>query len=151
MKLEIAGKTAIGCASSRGLGKGCAMALAKEGVALVINGRTPETLERTAQEIRAATGVTVTPVVGNVATPEGRASLLAACPQPDILVNNAGGPPGGDFRRFTREDWLKAIDANMLAPIEMIKATLDGMIERRFGRIINITSISVKAPFSSLA
>ena len=150
MKLEIAGKTAIVCASSAGLGKGCAMALAKEGVTLVINGRTAETLERTAQEIRTATGVSVTPVVGNVATPEGRASLLAACPHPDILVNNAGGPPGGDFRRFTREDWLKAIDANMLAPIEMIKATLDGMIDRRFGRVINITSISVKAPFSSL-
>jgi 3-oxoacyl-[acyl-carrier protein] reductase len=150
MKLEISGKTAIVCASSRGLGKGCAMALAKEGVNLVINGINPDTLERTAAEIRTATGVSVTAVAGNVATPEGRSSLLAACPQPDILVNNAGGPPGGDFRGFTREDWLKALDTNMLAPIELIKATIDGMIERRFGRIINITSISVKAPFSYL-
>jgi 3-oxoacyl-[acyl-carrier protein] reductase len=150
MKLEIAGKTAIVCASSRGLGKGCAMALAKEGVNLVINGINPDTLERTAAEIRTATGVSVTAVASNVATPEGRSSLLAACPQPDILVNNAGGPPGGDFRGFTREDWLKALDTNMLAPIELIKATIDGMIERRFGRIINITSISVKAPFSYL-
>ncbi|MEA3152283.1 MAG: 3-oxoacyl-[acyl-carrier protein] reductase [Gammaproteobacteria bacterium] len=150
MQLEISGKTAIVCASSRGLGKGCAMALAKEGVNLVINGINPDTLERTAAEIRTATGVSVTAVAGNVATPEGRSSLLAACPQPDILVNNAGGPPGGDFRGFTREDWLKALDTNMLAPIELIKATIDGMIERRFGRIINITSISVKAPFSYL-
>jgi 3-oxoacyl-[acyl-carrier protein] reductase len=126
------------------------MALAKEGVNLVINGINPDTLERTAAEIRTATGVSVTAVAGNVATPEGRSSLLAACPQPDILVNNAGGPPGGDFRGFTREDWLKALDTNMLAPIELIKATIDGMIERRFGRIINITSISVKAPFSYL-
>jgi 3-oxoacyl-[acyl-carrier protein] reductase len=151
MELGIAAKKAIVCASSAGLGKGCAMALAKEGVNVVINGRTLATLERTAEQIRAATGVTVTPVVADVATPEGRARLLAACSQPDILVNNAGGPPGGDFRRFTREDWLKAIDANMLAPIELIKATLDGMIARHFGRIINITSISVKAPFSSLS
>jgi 3-oxoacyl-[acyl-carrier protein] reductase len=150
MELEIAGKTAIVCASSRGLGKGCAMALAKEGVNLVINGVTQGTLERTAEEIRTATGVVVTPVVADVATPQGRARLLEACPQPDILVNNAGGPPGGDFRQFSREDWLKALDANMLAPIEMIKATLDGMIARRFGRVINITSISVKAPFASL-
>jgi len=150
MDLGIAGKTAIVCASSAGLGKGCAMALAREGVNLVINGRTPATLEKTAEEIRRATGVKVTPVAADVATPEGRARLLAACPQPDILVNNAGGPPGGDFRRFGREDWLKALDANMLAPIELIKATVDGMIERNFGRIVNITSVSVKAPFSSL-
>lgn len=150
MDLGIAGKSAIVCASSAGLGKGCALALAREGVNVVINGRRSAALERTADEIRAATGVTVTPVVADVATPEGRARLLAACPQPDILVNNAGGPPGGDFRSFTREDWLKAIDANMLAPIEMIKATIDTMIARRFGRIVNITSVSVKAPFSSL-
>jgi 3-oxoacyl-[acyl-carrier protein] reductase len=150
MELEIAGKSAIVCASSAGLGMGCAVALAKEGVNVVINGRTADALERTAKEIRGISSATVTPVVADVATPEGRARLLAACPQPDILVNNAGGPPGGDFRRFTREDWLKAIDANMLAPIEMIKSTLDGMIARGFGRIINITSISVKAPFSSL-
>jgi 3-oxoacyl-[acyl-carrier protein] reductase len=150
MELGIAGKSAIVCASSAGLGMGCAMALAKEGVKVVINGRTAANLERAAEQIRSATGATVTPIAADVATPEGRARLLAACPSPDILVNNAGGPPGGDFRRFSREDWLKAIDANMLAPIELIKATVDGMIERRFGRIVNITSVSVKAPFSSL-
>jgi len=150
MKLGLEGKKAIVCASSRGLGKGCAMALAQEGVDVVINGVTPATLDRTAEEIRAATGVTVTPVVADVATVEGRERLLAACPQPDILINNAGGPPAGDFRDFTREQWLAALDANMLAPIELIKATLDGMIGRRFGRIVNITSVSVKAPISYL-
>jgi 3-oxoacyl-[acyl-carrier protein] reductase len=150
MDLGIAGKSAIVCASSAGLGKGCAMALAREGVNVVINGRNAASLERTAAEIRTATGVKVTPVVADVATPDGRARLLDACKQPDILVNNAGGPPGGDFRQFGRDDWLKAIDANMLAPIEMLKATIDGMIARRFGRIINLTSVSVKAPFSSL-
>jgi 3-oxoacyl-[acyl-carrier protein] reductase len=150
MELGIAGKSAIVCASSAGLGLGCAMALAREGVNLVVNGRTAASLEDTAKQIRAATGVSVTTVVADVATPEGRARLLAACPEPDILVNNAGGPPGGDFRTFTREHWLKALDTNMLAPIEMIKATIDGMIARRFGRVVNITSISVKAPFASL-
>jgi 3-oxoacyl-[acyl-carrier protein] reductase len=150
MNLGIEGKTAIVCASSRGLGKGCAMALAQEGVNVVINGITPATLEKTADEIRAATSVTVTPIVADVATVEGRQALLEACPQPDILVNNAGGPPAGDFRKFTRAQWLAALDANMLAPIELIKATIDGMIERRFGRIINITSVSVKAPISYL-
>jgi 3-oxoacyl-[acyl-carrier protein] reductase len=150
MDLGIKGKTAIVCASSAGLGKGCATALAKEGVNLVINGRTLATLEKTAEQIRNSTGAKVTAVAADVSTPEGRTRLLAACPQPDILVNNAGGPPGGDFRRFGREDWLQAIDANMLAPIELIKATVDGMIKRRFGRIVNITSVSVKAPFSSL-
>jgi 3-oxoacyl-[acyl-carrier protein] reductase len=150
MKLDIQGKTAIVCASSRGLGKGCALALAQEGANIVVNGVTPESVERAAADIRSRTGVVVTPVVADVATAEGRQRLLAACPNPDILVNNAGGPPSGDFRDFTREQWLAALDANMLAPIELIKATLDGMIERRFGRIINITSISVKAPISYL-
>jgi 3-oxoacyl-[acyl-carrier protein] reductase len=150
MELGIAGKFAIVCASSAGLGKGCAVALAREGVNVVINGRNAAAVERTTTEIRDTTRVIVTPVVADVATAEGRARLLAACPKPDILVNNAGGPRGGDFRTYTREDWLKALDANMLAPIELIKATIDGMIDRRFGRIINITSISVKAPFSSL-
>lgn len=150
MKLGIEGRWAIVCASSRGLGKGCAMALAEEGVNLVINGVTPSTLEKTAEEIRAATNVKVVPVVADVATPEGRAKLLEACPQPDILVNNAGGPPGGDFRKFTHEQWIAALETNMLAPIELIKATIDGMIERSFGRIINITSVSVKAPYGYL-
>ncbi|MBB3149164.1 3-oxoacyl-[acyl-carrier protein] reductase [Phyllobacterium trifolii] len=150
MKLGIEGRWAIVCASSRGLGKGCAMALAQEGVNVVINGVTAATLERTADKIRSATGVAVKPVVADVSTEEGRQRLLAACPQPDILVNNAGGPPTGDFRNFTREQWLSALDTNMLAPIELIKATIDGMIDRRFGRIVNITSISVKAPIGSL-
>ncbi|QEN88062.1 SDR family oxidoreductase [Labrys sp. KNU-23] len=150
MKLGIEGKSAIVCASSRGLGKACALALAREGVNVVINGVTPATLERTAAEIRTATGAMVTPVVADVAGVEGRRKLLEACPQPDILVNNAGGPPPGDFRQFGREQWLAALDANMLAPIELIKATLDGMIARRFGRIINITSVTVKAPISYL-
>ena len=150
MDLGIAGKNAIVCASSAGLGKACALALAQEGVNIIINGRHAAALENTAQEIRSAAGVTVTPIVADVATPEGRARLLAACAQPDILVNNAGGPPGGDFRSYAREDWQKALEANMLAPIELINATIDGMIARRFGRIINITSVSVKAPFSSL-
>jgi 3-oxoacyl-[acyl-carrier protein] reductase len=150
MDLNIAGRTAIVCASSAGLGKACALALAQEGVNVIINGRNAAPLEATAQEIRAASRATVTAVVADISTPEGRSRVLAACSQPDILVNNAGGPPGGDFRQYSREDWQKALEANMLAPIDLIKATIDGMIERRFGRIINITSISVKAPFSSL-
>ncbi len=116
----------------------------------MINGITPKTLESTAQEIRDATGVEVIPVLANVATPEGRAALIEACPHPDILINNAGGPPPGDFRDWTREDWIAALDANMLSAIELIKATLDGMIERRLGRIVNITSGAVKSPISFL-
>jgi 3-oxoacyl-[acyl-carrier protein] reductase len=150
MDLGLKGKKAIVCAASKGLGRACALSLAREGVDLVITARTAADLERTADEIRKETGAKVTAVPGDITTESGRAAALAACPAPDILVNNAGGPPGGDFRRFTREDWLKAIDANMLAPIEMIKSTIDSMIARRFGRIVNITSVSVKAPFSYL-
>jgi len=150
MDLGIRGRTALVCAASKGLGKGCATSLAREGVNLVITARGRDALEATAEEIRKATGAKVTTIVGDITTPEGRAQALAACPKPDILVNNAGGPPPGDFRQWTREDWLKAIDANMLTPIELIKATLDGMIERRFGRIVNITSSAVKAPIAEL-
>ena len=150
MDLGIAGRNAIVCASSRGLGKGCAMALAREGVNVVVNGTTEGTLERTAEEIRAACDSNVIAVVADVSTANGRAALLEACPNPDILINNAGGPPPGDFRDWTREDWIKALDANMISAIELIKATLDGMIERRFGRIVNITSGAVKAPISFL-
>ena len=150
MDLGIAGRNAIVCASSRGLGKGCAMALAQEGVSVVVNGTTAETLEKTAQEIRAAGTAAVTAVLADVTTAEGRAALLKACPHPDILINNAGGPPPGDFREWTRDDWIKALDANMISAIELIKATLDGMIQRRFGRIVNITSAAVKAPISFL-
>lgn len=151
MDLGITGRKAIVCAASKGLGKGCAMALAAEGVELVIAARTAETLEATAGEIRSKTGAKVTAVACDVTTPEGRRQILDACPQPDILVNNAGGPPPGDFRNFGREDWIRAIDANMLTPIELIKATVDGMIARKFGRIVNITSTSVKAPIDYLA
>ena len=150
MDLGIRGKTALVCAASKGLGKGCAIALAREGVSLVITARGREALEATAEEIRKATGANVVTVAGDITTAEGRAQALAACPKPDILVNNAGGPPPGDFRNWTREDWLKAIDANMLTPIELIKASVDGMIERRFGRIVNITSSAVKAPIAEL-
>src|SRR5688572_3769228 len=150
MDLGIKGKTALVCAASKGLGKGCAQALAREGVSLVITARGKEALEATAEEIRKSTGAKVVTVAGDIATPEGRAQALAACPSPDILVNNAGGPPPGDFREWSRDDWIKALDANMLTPIELIKATVDAMIGRRFGRIVNITSAAVKAPIDIL-
>jgi len=151
MDLGIRGRNALVCAASKGLGRGCAVALAREGVNLTIVARGREALEATAEEIRSTTGVKVTAVATDIVTEEGRKTALAACPNPDILVNNAGGPPAGDFRQFTREDWIKAVDANMLAPIELIKATVDGMIARKFGRIVNITSSAVKAPIDILA
>ena len=150
MDLGLKGKRAIICASSKGLGRACAMALAREGVDLVITARTVVTLEQTAADIRAATGVRVVAVAGDIATEAGRAAALAACPDPDILVNNAGGPPPGDFRNWEREDWIAALDANMLAPIFLIRAVVDGMCARRFGRIVNITSGSVKSPIATL-
>ncbi len=150
MDLGIRGKSALVCASSKGLGRGCAFALAREGVNVTLVARSVEALEKTAAEIRAATDATVLTVAADIVTPEGRAAALAACPQPDILVNNAGGPPPGDFRTWSRDDWLAALDANMLAPIELIKATVDGMIARKFGRIVNITSGAVKAPIDVL-
>lgn len=150
MDLGIKGKTALVCAASRGLGRGCAMSLAREGVAVTIVARTESTLEQTASEIRQATGSTVVTVAADITTEQGRGAALAACPNPDILVNNAGGPPPGDFRQWTRDDWIAALDANMLTAIELIKATVDGMIERRFGRIVNITSSAVKAPIDIL-
>jgi len=150
MDYGIAGRKAIVCAASKGLGRACAMALAREGVELVITARTAATLEQTADEIRRATGATVTPVAGDITTEAGRAAALAACPAPDILVNNAGGPPPGDFRNWEREDWIKAVDANMLTPIFLIKAVVDGMCARGFGRIVNITSGSVKSPIPQL-
>src|SRR6266446_4547896 len=137
MDLGIAGKSALVCAASKGLGKGCAINLAREGVNLTIVARTKETIEATAAEIRAATGVKVTAIAADITTPEGRKAALAACPEPDILVNNAGGPPPGDFREWNRDVWIKALDANMLTPIELIKATVDGMMARGFGRTIN--------------
>jgi len=151
MDLGIAGLTAIVCASSRGLGKACATALAREGVRVVINGRDPAHLRDAEAEIRREAASEVVAVGADVTTPAGRSALLAAAGRVDILVNNAGGPPAGDFRDFSRDDWLAAIDANMLSAIELIKATIDPMIARRFGRIVNITSGAVKAPISYLA
>ena len=150
MDFGIKGKRAIVCASSKGLGKGCALALAKEGVELTICARGRAELEATAGEIRELTGVSVTPVVCDVTTEDGRRALLSACPTPDILINNAGGPPPGDFKDFTLDDWRKALEANMLTPIALIHATVYGMMERGFGRVVNITSSSVKAPIPTL-
>ncbi len=150
MDTGLAGRRAIVCAASRGLGRACAMALAQEGVAVTITARTASVLEETAAAIRAATGASVTAVAGDITTPEGRAAALAACPEPDILVNNAGGPPPGDFRAWEREDWVRALDANMLSPIALIRAVVDGMGARGFGRIVNITSAAVKSPIATL-
>jgi 3-oxoacyl-[acyl-carrier protein] reductase len=150
MDLGIRGKQALVCASSKGLGKACAVALAAEGVDLVLVARGAEALEATAAEIRAASGVSVRTVATDITTPEGRAEALALCPAPDILVNNAGGPPAGNFRDWSQEHWLAALNNNMLTPIELIKATIDPMIERRWGRIINITSSATKAPIDIL-
>ena len=151
MDLGIQGKWALVCAASKGLGKGCAQALVREGVNVVVTARGDAALQATAAELRAlAPGVQVLAVAGDITTEEGRAAALAACPQVDILINNAGGPPPGDFRSWDRQAWIKALDANMLTPIELIKAVVDGMAERRFGRIVNITSGAVKAPIDIL-
>ncbi len=151
MDLGIKGRRALVCASSKGLGRACAIALANEGVHVTLTARGAEALAATAADIRKhAPGVEVIEVVGDITTPEGRAQALAAAGQIDILINNAGGPPPGDFRNWTRDDWIKALDANMLTPIELIKATVDGMMARKFGRIVNITSAAVKAPIDVL-
>ncbi len=150
MDLGIAGKRALICASSKGLGKGCALALAREGVHVTMNGRTAQTLEAAAEEARALAGGEVRTVCCDITTEEGRAEALAVAGPLDILVNNAGGPPPGDFRDWGREDWLSALNANMLTPIELIKATVDQMGERGYGRIVNITSSSVKSPIPTL-
>jgi 3-oxoacyl-[acyl-carrier protein] reductase len=151
MDLGIQGKWALVCAASKGLGKGCAQALVGEGVNVVITARGADALQATAAELAALNpAVQVRAVAGDITTPEGRAAALAACPQVDILVNNAGGPPPGDFRDWDRAAWIKALDANMLTPIELIKATIDAMAGRGYGRIINITSGAVKAPIDIL-
>jgi 3-oxoacyl-[acyl-carrier protein] reductase len=150
MDLGIRGRTAIVCASSQGLGKACARALAEAGVALVINGRNRTLLGETADEIRRATGAEVTPVVGDVSTPEGQAALLAACPAPDILINNNGGPPYRDFHDLDRQAMLNGVTMNMITPIELTQKVIDGMAARAFGRIVNITSLSVKMPIPGL-
>ncbi|MGH6903998.1 MAG: SDR family oxidoreductase [Geminicoccaceae bacterium] len=150
MDLGIAGKTALVCAASKGLGRGCALALARNGALVTITARTRDALDEAAAEIARASGSKVTPVVGDITTPAGRAAALAACPAPDILVNNAGGPPPGDFRDWDEEDWQSACNANMITAIMLIKATVDGMIGRKFGRIVNVTSSAVKAPIAQL-
>ena len=154
MNLGIEGKWALVCAASKGLGKGCASALVREGVNVVITARGIEALEATAAELRGLSrehrGGEVRVVAGDIATADGRAAALAACPQVDILVNNAGGPPPGDFRDWDRDAWIKALDANMLTPIELMKATIDAMAARGYGRVVNITSGAVKAPIGVL-
>jgi 3-oxoacyl-[acyl-carrier protein] reductase len=150
MDLGIRGRTAIVCASSQGLGKGCARALAEAGATLVINGRDAAALAATAAELRSATGATVTAVAADLSTREGQAALLAACPEPDILVNNNGGPPFRDFRELDREALLAGVTMNMITPIELIQRVIDPMARRGFGRIVNITSISVKMPIGGL-
>jgi len=150
MDLGIQGKRAIVCASSKGLGRACAEALAREGVAVTINGRNADSLAATADAIREATRVEVDVVVGDIEAEPTRAALLEACPEPDILVNNNGGPPPGHYRDWDREAWVRALDANMITPALMIRAVLDGMVERRFGRIVNITSAMVKTPLSPM-
>ena len=151
MDLGIQGKWALVCAASKGLGKGCAQALVREGVNVVITARGVDALEASAAELRELNpAVQVRTVAGDITTPEGRAAALAAAPQVDILINNAGGPPPGDFRDWDRDAWIKALDANMLTPIELIKSVVDGMAERGFGRVVNITSAAVKAPIDIL-
>jgi 3-oxoacyl-[acyl-carrier protein] reductase len=150
MDLGIRGRKALVCAASKGLGKGTALALAADGVDLVITARGRDVLEATAEEIRRKHGVNVTAVAGDITTEEGRRAALEALAAPDILVTNAGGPPPGDFKTFSLDDWRKAIEANMLAPIALIQATVYGMMDRGFGRIVNITSSSVKSPIANL-
>ncbi len=158
MDLGIQGRRALVCAASKGLGRGCALALAREGVSVTIVARGREALDATLADLQSvsvaaahsAAATVHQAVCADITTAEGRAAALVACPDPDILVNNAGGPPPGDFRDWTRDDWIKALDANMLTPIELIKATVDGMIARKFGRIVNITSSAVKSPIEVL-
>jgi 3-oxoacyl-[acyl-carrier protein] reductase len=145
--LGIRGRRALVTASSRGLGKACAVALAAEGVDLVINGRNPDTVNATAATIRDLHGVEVMAVAADINTDPGRQALFEACPEPDILVNNNWGPPPGRWEDFEYEDWLGAVEANMLSPIMIIKHVVGGMKERHFGRIVNITSQMVKSPF----
>jgi len=146
MDLGLKGRTAIVCAASKGLGRACAEALAAEGVVLVLNARDPVRLEQAASELSAAHNIKVTAVAGDIASDTGRAALLAACPAPDILVNNAGGPPPGKLKSWSPADWSSALESNLKAPAAMLAAVLDGMAERGFGRIVNITSSVVRHP-----
>ncbi|MDD3799696.1 MAG: SDR family oxidoreductase [Novosphingobium sp.] len=146
----IAGRTALVCGSSQGLGRACAEALAAAGVEVTLNGRTQATLERTAAELAEAVGRPVSCVCADVTTPDGRASMLEACPEPDILVTNAAGPPPGQFADWDEDDWHKALSANMVAPIMLIRETIGPMRRKGWGRIVNITSNAVKAPIPQL-
>lgn len=150
MDLGIRGRKAVVCASSKGLGRGCAAALAEAGCDLVVNGRNADALARTADELRSRWGVKVIEVVGDVSQPKVQEALLGAFPEVDILVNNNGGPPFRDFRELDREKILQGLINNMVTPIELIKAVVDGMAARRFGRIVNITSLSVYVPLAGL-
>jgi 3-oxoacyl-[acyl-carrier protein] reductase len=150
MDLGIAGRKAIVCASSRGLGRACARALAQAGCEVVINGRDAKTLDATAAELRQSTGAKVSAVQADVASSEGQAALLAACPEPDILVNNNAGPPFRDFRQLTRAQMIDGVIANMVVAIELTQKVIDPMVRRKFGRIVNITSGSVKMPLAGL-
>jgi 3-oxoacyl-[acyl-carrier protein] reductase len=150
MELGIRGRKALLSGASRGLGRACAFSLAQEGVDVTIVARKRDVLEKTGAEIAAATGVKVTTVAGDITTAQGRSAALAACPEPDILLNNADGPLPGDFRDWSRDDWIAALDAMMLSPIEMMRLTVDGMMARGFGRIVNIVSRSVKIPQAEL-
>lgn len=150
MDLGLKGRKAIVCASSRGLGRGCAMALARAGVDIVVNGRDEAHLARTAKEIEEATGVTVWPIAADVSTVDGQKALLARCPEPDILINNNGGPPRRNFRELDRDSIVAGLVQNMVTPIELIQSVVDGMAERGFGRIVNITSLSVVSPVLGL-
>lgn len=151
MDMGIAGRRALLTGASKGMGRACAFALAREGVAITIVARGLDALEKTADDIRDQTGAEVKVVAADVTTQQGRADVLAACPEPDILLNNAGGMKPGNFRDHDREAWVEALDLMMLAPIEMIRATYDGMIARKFGRIVNITSRGVKIPHAELS
>lgn len=150
MDLGLRGRRAIVCASSRGLGRACARALAAEGVDVVVNGRDADRLAAAAAELRAATDARITPVVADLATEAGRAALLAACPDPDILVTNNGGPMPGRFEDWDHAAWIAALEANLLAPVLMIRGVIAGMRARRFGRIVNVTSAMVKAPHPAM-
>ncbi|MGB3501601.1 MAG: SDR family oxidoreductase [Mesorhizobium sp.] len=150
MDLGIRGRKAIICASSRGLGRGCARALAEAGVDLTLNGRDAAVLGQTAADIRAEFGVSVTEIAGDVSDPAVQKDLLAACPAPDILVNNNGGPPPRNFRELDRAAMLAGVTQNMVTPIELIQAVIDGMVAQKFGRIVNITSLSVYVPIAGL-
>lgn len=150
MDLGISGRHALVCGASKGLGRGCAQALALEGVNVTLVARTPETLELAQREIQALSRAKITSVVADITSDGGRDTVMAVCPQPDILVNNAGGPAPGDFRDWGQKEWFDAVNGNMYSSIDMIRRTVDGMAERGFGRIVNITSVSVKTPMPGL-